>query len=137
MYETPRLMAATAAMAFATACVGGSNPLEPSLVPIDNEVFKLLEVRQHYWCEEITGSMCSVRVSAAHPEFAAWVEWRMHPPNILWNDRVLTDRQFWITDPRLAHEACHLKHGLQPDWSYEQKEDYANQCAIAHTGAPY
>jgi hypothetical protein len=128
------LLATMAAMLLAVACGGASSPFVPNRIPAD-DTFALLESRQHHWCETITGRTCGVRVSVAHPEYAAWVEWGMRPPAILWNERVLTDRQFWITDPRMAHEACHLKHGPQPEWSAEQKEDYANRCAIAYAGS--
>jgi len=84
---------------------------------------------------EIAGRSCFVLLSSAHPEYAAWVDWGLSPPPVFWNERVLTDRQFWITDPRMAHEACHLKHGLQPTWTLEQMEAYADRCAIEHTGS--
>jgi hypothetical protein len=136
MRKALRLTSAMAVMAVAVACGGGSSPTAPEVVPVDDPVFQLLEARQQSWCREITGRTCRVGVSAAYPEFAAWVDWDRHPLGILWNDRVLTDRQFWITDPLLAHEACHLKHGPQPGWTFEQKEESANRCAIEYTGSP-
>lgn len=135
MRRAPGLISAMAAMLLAGACGGVPGLFAPPMIPVADDTFALLESRQHQWCETITGRTCTVRVSAAHSEYAAWVEWSVRPAAILWNDRVLTDRRFWITDPRLAHEACHLKHGPQPTWSPEQQERYADLCAIAHTGA--
>jgi hypothetical protein len=122
-----------ATMVLGGAC--GESPSAASTVPLDNEIFRLLDARQRRWCEAITGRDCAVSLSAIHPEYAAWVDWGSRPPGVFWNQRVLTDRQFWITEPRMAHEACHLKHGLQPGWTAEEKEEYADWCARAYTGA--
>jgi hypothetical protein len=124
-----------AAVAWGAGCGGGSSPLGPSQSPVDNAIYTYLKARQDHWCMEIGGEGCSVLLSAAHPEYAAWVDWGLSPPPVIWNERVLSDRQFWITDPRMAHEACHLKHGPQPTWTLQQMEDYADRCAIEHTGA--
>jgi hypothetical protein len=118
----------------AVACGVGSNPLTRGEAPGDDPLFVLLSTEQQRWCLEITGQSCDVYTSP-HPEFAAWVDWRVPAPTVFWNERVLTDRQFWITNPRMAHEACHLKHGPQPGWTTEEKEAYADQCARAYTGA--
>jgi hypothetical protein len=130
-----RLMVALVALVVPWGCGGGSSPVSPTSAPLDNELFASLEARQAFWCESIVGRPCSVVLSSAHPEYAAWVDWSLKPPPIFWNERVLTDRQFWMTDPRMAHEACHLKHGLQPTWTLQQMEAYADRCAIEHTGA--
>ena len=106
----------------------------PGEIPADDPVYVLLATQQRRWCTTITGTTCAV-YTAPHPRFAAWVDWGVTSPSVFWNRRVLTDRQFWITDARMAHEACHLKHGPQPEWTEEEKEAYADWCARAYTGS--
>lgn len=130
-----KVIGVMATVALAVACGGASSPLAVGDLPSDDPVFVLLEARQHQWCEKITGRTCAVYTSSTHPDYAAWVDWSVPSPTVFWNQRVLTDRQFWITDPRMAHEACHLKHGLQPDWTPAQKEQYADWCALAYAGS--
>jgi hypothetical protein len=129
------LFVALTAVGWTVGCGGSASPFAPTQAPVDNELYQSLQDRQNQWCVEIAGRSCFVLLSTAHPEYAAWVDWDLSPPPVFWNERVLTDRQFWITDPRMAHEACHLRHGLQPTWSLEQMEDYADRCAVEYAGA--
>lgn len=130
----PRLLSTVAATLLTAACGSDFNPVGPGGMPVDDPVFQYLEGRQQSWCERITGETCAVYVSVAHPTYAAWVDWRLGEPAVFWNYRVLSAEHSWITDPRMAHEACHLKHGSRPSWTFEQKEHYADQCAILYAG---
>jgi hypothetical protein len=127
-------LAAVATVTLGMGCGTGSPPGGPGDVP-DDPVYRLLAVQQTRWCQRITSRGCAV-YTAPHPQHAAWVDWSVPSPSVFWNERVLTDRQFWITDRRMAHEACHLKHGLQPTWTPEEKEQYAEWCAAAYAGSP-
>lgn len=130
-----RLLSVVAALTVTVACGETPNPFGVNRIPTNDPIFHALESRQRYWCERITGETCLVYLSSVHPEYAAWVDWRLSSPAVFWNERVLTDRQFWITDPRMAHEACHLRHGWHPEWSPQKTEEFADQCALQYTGA--
>lgn len=130
-----RVALVVAATWAAFGCGRGASPQGPDLDFREDPVFQLLQSRQRGWCQQITGATCWVILAPSREGYAAWVDWSRSTPTVFWNERVLTDRQFWITDPRMAHEACHLKHGWQPTWSLDQMEGFADHCAIQYTGA--
>ena len=135
MKTVSKLLSTIAATWLTVACGSDFNPVGPEGMPVDDPVFQYLEHKQKEWCEVITGKTCAVFVSLAEPTYAAWVDWRLREPAVFWNYRVLNGERHWITDPRMAHEACHLKHGPRPTWTDEQKEYYADHCAIYYAGA--
>lgn len=64
---------------------------------------------QAEWCAAL-GTHCTVWISDAHPEWAAWVNIHIPGDNrVFWNPRVLEwpDRA-WATSCRMAHEAAHV-----------------------------